>query len=188
MLQNATFRTAFAISLSLHLFAISAGGFFHTKPLDDKNCPIEVSYLVPEISQDKIQERIIQNLPQKYDLEKKDLQQVVEKGEHYLSEEALKELEEYIQYYELIRESIKKYVSKNYTRFREEGIIEVAFTLNKNGILKNLAVDTSKSIKSPRLKTIALKSIKEASPFPPFPDSLKKKELAFAIAIIFKKE
>ena len=188
MLQNATFRMAFAISFILHLFAISAGRFFHTKSFNNENHKIEITYLAPEISQDKIQERIIQNLPQKYDLEKKDLQQVVEKGEQYLSEEELKAFEEYIQYYELIRESIKKYVSKNYTRFREEGIIEVAFTLNKNGILKNLAVDTSKSIKSPRLKTIALKSMKEASPFPPFPDSLEKKELAFAIAIIFKKE
>ena len=202
MLNSAAFRIAFTLSLSVHLFAISAGGFFRGKPPIETNHKIEVTYLVPEEPRDKMEERIIENLPENYELRKKEMQKkdrkeksVEEEGltkaelpakkEEYLDENELKKLEEYIQYYELIREKIKKHAAKNFSS-REEGEVEVVFTLNKNGALKALSVNGPGSAKNSRLKNTALESIKYAAPFPAFPDSLTRGELAFTIAIIFK--
>ena len=189
MFNNIAFRIAFLLSLSLHLVGISAGNFFQARAIDRENREIEITYLMPEIQKEEIQEEIIERLPENYDMEEKDLRQTIEKEEAlYITEKELKDYEAYIQYYELVRERIKKYAAKNYTRSLKEGAVEAGFILNKNGTLKSASVNKSKSTDSAFLVDAALKSIKEASPFPPFPDSLKKKELAFAIAIIFKKE
>ncbi|MGB2706363.1 MAG: hypothetical protein WBC74_05880 [Candidatus Omnitrophota bacterium] len=204
MLNDTVFRIAFALSLSLHIFAVSAGGFFQGVPPVEENHEIEVTYIIPEESKDEMQERIIENLPQKYDLRDKELRQserkktITEDGsvktegelvrEQYLHEKELERLEEYIQYYELIREKIKKLVAQNYTASREEGAVEVAFCLDKNGFLKNLFLDKPKSAQSVVLRETALKSIRQCSPFPPFPESLKNNDLTFSLAIIFKKK
>jgi len=181
---------------------VSAGGFFNAQPPLEENREIEVTYLMPE---EELAEKIIQNLPQEYDLKDKELQQaarreevmlpepIVEEDallteEQYLEEKELAKLEEYIQYYELIREKIKKTVARNYTLFREEGMVEVAFTLDKRGRLKNLIIDKLKSASSASLHKTALKSIERAAPFPAFPPLLKRDDLTFAIAIIFKKQ
>lgn len=201
MFTENAFRIAFALSLSTHLLAASAGGFFHGKPPLEENREIEVTYLMPE---EEPAEEIIQNLPREYDLKDKELQQAVRReevkpseplmeensllsAEQYLEEKELELLEEYIQYYELIREKIKKTVARNYTRFREEGMVEVAFTLDKRGHLKNLIIDKLKSASSASLHKTALRGIERAAPFPAFPPLLKRDDLTFAIAIIFKK-
>jgi len=202
MLKDIPFRAAFAISVSAHLLAVSAGGFFHGKPPLEENREIEVTYLVPE---EELAEEIIQDLPREYDLKDKELQQArrreeaklpepqaesdsVLSEEQYLEEKELEKLEEYIQYYELIREKIKKTVARDYTRFREEGMVEVAFTLDKRGRLKNLIIDKLKSASSASLRKTALHSIERAAPFPAFPPLLKREDLTFAIAIIFKRQ
>ena len=187
MFNNTIFRITFAISLSFHLAVISAGSFFHKAVLLDKKPDIEITYLTPETPQDKLQEKVIENLPQIYDLKDKKLQQTSEKSdEQYLEAKELAKLEEYIQYYELIREKIKKRVTENYTRFHEEGIAEVVFRLNKNGALENLTLNESKSTTSQLLKKTALKSVSAAAPFPAFPPSLDRGDLTFTIALIFK--
>ena len=204
MLSSTAFRIALAISVSLHIFAISAGGLFRGKPPIEEEREIEVAYLIPEAPEDAVSEEIIENLPQEYDLQDKELRQserenkVAEDGsvktegelaeEQYLGEKELEKLEEYIQYYELIREKIKKLVARNYTSSREEGAVEVAFTLDKRGALKNISIDEANSARCEALRETALKSIRQCSPFPPPPEALGKRDIVFSLAIIFKKK
>jgi|GEM_PF-1946188 len=204
MFNSTISRTALIISVSIHALAISAGGFFSERPPAEKEREIEVAYLIPEIPEDEINEKIIENLPKEYDLEEKAPQQgkpekkIAEEGlvkaegelvqEQYIEEKELERLEEYIQYYELIREKIKKLIARNYIASRKEGAVEVAFTLDKRGILKNLAVDEPNSAGCAALRETALKSIRQCSPFPPPPETLGKKDIVFSLAIIFKKK
>ncbi|MBL7156850.1 MAG: TonB family protein [Candidatus Omnitrophica bacterium] len=205
LFNDNVFKIALILSVSLHLFGISAGGFFYKRGLEDKQCEIEVTYLMLEMPEEEIKKEALEKIPQKYDLEEREIQEVTQKkpetiqeakltkdiseeGEQYLEKKELAELEEYIQYYKLIREKIKKHVTRNYTIFREEGRVDMAFTLTQHGSLKNMRIDETKSSKNPQLRKTALRSVKNASPFPPFPKELQKRELTFSIAIIFKKE
>lgn len=204
MLKDIYFRTALAISFSAHLLLFSSGGLFHIFNINniDKNPnkEIEVTYIIQ-----KPEERVMQNLPQKYDIPERKTEvplrkevNVAKKQTLPISEEPAAEsiseisdiehLEEYISYYQLIREKVKKRVKSNYTKSSEEGIAYLVFSLMGNGDLKNLEIDDSRSSKSEYLRKTALKSLKEASPFPPFPRSIKKREITFSIAVIFKKE
>jgi len=199
MFNNAVFKVAFAISVSVHLLAISSGSFFHPKIDEQKNDIIEVTYILPE----EVKEEVLKTLPKEYDLEKKrrafSSKKIIPSEnanvskntpaivEQYLEEKSMEELDEYIEYYELIREKIKKYVAKNYTRPTKEGRVDVTFTLSRNGILEDILIDVNRSANNIFLRNAALRSVKQASPFPPFPNSLEGESLAFSIAIIFKK-
>jgi len=207
MFNSIPFKVALVVSLSVHSIFLSAGKFFSNKTLESKENKVEITYLLTETVREKIPERIIENLPEKYDLEKKKTEEknqpkkdtpdeVIKESAHeapaekvaYLEEEALKQLENYIQYYELIRERIKKHVAAKYRDSRSEGSVDVTFVVNRRGELEKLQLDQKNSTKDPRLVKTALKSIKDASPFPVFPESLDKQELVFSIAIVFKKE
>ena len=205
MFKNITFRIAFTVSLSAHLLAMSAGGFFHKNPLKDTPEMIEVTYIIPETPKSKLEEKIIENLPKVYDLRKKELQKTEKpvkkedisdalkfsdapKKEEFLNEKDLKNLEEYIQYYELIRERIKNEVTRNHRNLSGEGRVDTLFTLTQKGELKNISIKEGSSTHSSALRKAALKSIGDASPFPAFPATLKKDTLTFNIAIIFQKQ
>lgn len=199
MFNNAVFKVAFVLSVSIHLLAISSSSLFHPKVIEQKNDRIEVTYILPE----EAKEEVLKTLPEKYDLERKKISlasknmtsfenAILSKDtpvviEQYLEEKSLEELEEYIEYYELIREKIKKHVAKSYTRSMKEGRVDVNFMLSRNGTLKDLSIDDKRSATSTFLRKAALRSVKQASPFPPFPSSLEGEDLAFNLAIIFKK-
>ena len=203
MFNDAYFRLAFTLSLSLHLFAMSAGGFFHKNPLPESAPEVEVTYILQEENKIDLTEKIIENLPREYDLQREELKEVsghtnaalekiIEdvlpiKEDNYLKEKELKSLEEYIQYYELLREKIKKMTSQYCSNLIERGEVTVSFVLGQNGALKQVVIDKAGSSKSAQLQNAALKSIKAAAPFPAFPASLQREELTFNISIIFKK-
>ena len=204
MFNDTVFRIAFAVSLSLHFFAISAGSFFQNKLVRDNRDNIEITYLIPEMPKDAI-EKVIEKLPEKYDLEEKELKKLEQKPsvadentllesakkitkEQYLEEEGLKELEEYIAYYELIREKIKARVSQDYSRSSRGGRVDAIFTITRKGLLKNMSFDKQPGFTDTALQNLTAKAIKTAAPFPAFPDSLKRGELTFTLSIIFKKD
>jgi TonB family protein len=203
MFKNMPFRAALAISVSLHLVILSPWSVLRFEKNNDKQNQVEVTYILEEIQREEI-EAAIENLPQKYDLEKKELRkspkgareaardarlsEPAEKEDRYVKEEEIKELEEYIAYYELIRQKIKKYVNRHYKKRRAEGgRVDVIFALNKRGRMTNLEIAGIKGRDRAYLGGIAQKSVKSASPFPPFPAALKKDTLTFTISIIFKK-
>ncbi|NQU95005.1 MAG: TonB family protein [Candidatus Omnitrophica bacterium] len=206
MFREISLKTAIFVSLSLHLFAFSSGSLFHLGKSEPEEKEIEVTYIVEEASKKKV-EKVIRSLPRKYDLEKKPIQEPQKKKAETVTpkkivpvkaaakkifpkeeEESVKKLEEYIAYYDLIRERIKVYVTRHYKKLAEEGSVEVIFLLGNDGKLKKIHVDEINSSRSRYLHNVALESVKSASPFPSFPKILNKKELTFSIAIIFQKE
>lgn len=93
---------------------------------------------------------------------------------------------EYKSYYQLIREKIRRFSYYNYHKL-EEGEVLVSFILDPQGGVIDAAIDAKKSSPSPYLRETALKSVKEASPYPAFPEKLKKnKTLSFNVVISFE--
>jgi len=71
MFNDSIFRIAFAVSLSIHLFAISSGSFFNLSRPEDIEKDVEVTYIIQEIpiESDAIK-KIIPKIPANYDLKK----------------------------------------------------------------------------------------------------------------------
>ena len=82
-------------------------------------------------------------------------------------------------YYMKVREKIKSTLEKNCKGRLKEGEVYVKFTIKKDGALKDLVLYKS-SGRNPRLlEAMAIQSIKEASPFPPFDEEMAEIELLF---------
>jgi len=201
MFYNFSYRIAIGLSVAVHVIGISLGSAFYGNERPEKEPRAEVTYLVPEeIYDDK--EKIIESLPEKYDLKKKETSLGNESGkpedgairdaenqEKYLDEEELEKLEEYIEYYELIREKIKKTAARNYASFSSDGedAVGATFSLTRRGELVNVNIKESASRADSAMKEAAIRSIREAAPFPAFPETLDRAELTFNIAIVFKR-
>ncbi len=93
----------------------------------------------------------------------------------------------YISYYQIVREKIKRAAYQNYTG-KEEGEVNISFVILKDGSLQELRLVEEKSNSSAYLREMALKSIKEASVFPPFPAELDYPQLSFNLSITFEVE
>lgn len=93
----------------------------------------------------------------------------------------------YISYYQIVREKIRRAAYQNYTRV-EVGEVYLSFIISSDGYLKEVRLKEEKSSSSSYLKGIALKSIKEASPFPNFPKELDYPHLSFNVVISFEIE
>ena len=102
-----------------------------------------------------------------------------------------KELEkntDYQHYYETIREKIRFYAESNYKGYRSLGIVHLAFALYQNGELKQIQVFRENSVNNEFLIQLAIKSVKQSTPFPYFPKTIPQTELPFSVYIEFKKE
>lgn len=88
-------------------------------------------------------------------------------------------------YFLKVRDKIKSILEKNAKSFMREGDVYVRFIINRDGVLKNLTLykSTGKDVRP--LETIAIESIKQASPFPPFDVKMKEAELPFNLPIRF---
>jgi len=93
----------------------------------------------------------------------------------------------YLSYYQIVREKIKRAAYQNYTG-QEVGEVTVSFIILKDGALENLMLVEEKSSGSAYLRDIALRSIRNASAFPPFPAELDYPRLSFNISITFEVE
>lgn len=93
----------------------------------------------------------------------------------------------YISYYQIVREKIRRAAYQNYTR-TEVGEVYLSFLIFSDGSLKAMQLIEEKSSSSPYLRGIALRSIKEASPFPNFPKELDYPQLSFNVVISFEIE
>ena len=67
MLKDPVFKAALTISLGAHLALVGAWHPFHANKPEDKTCEIEVNYVIEEPAPEKI----LETLPEHYDLEKK---------------------------------------------------------------------------------------------------------------------
>ncbi|MFH1640330.1 MAG: TonB family protein [Candidatus Omnitrophota bacterium] len=93
----------------------------------------------------------------------------------------------YINYYQIVREKIKRAAYHNYAR-TEIGEVYLSFIISSDGSLRDIRLVEEKSSANSYLREIALRSIKDASPFPAFPKELDYPELSFNIVISFEIE
>jgi hypothetical protein len=93
----------------------------------------------------------------------------------------------YISYYQIIREKIRRCAYQSYTR-QDAGEVYMSFVIASNGELNNLKVVDERSVHNDYLRSIALQSVKEASPYPAFPQDLEYPQLSFNVIISFEIE
>jgi outer membrane biosynthesis protein TonB len=91
----------------------------------------------------------------------------------------------YLRYYQAIREKIRRYAYYNYNR-AYTGEIYLCFVVASSGSLKALKIIEEKSAPNDYLKEIAVKSIKDAAPYPNIPKELDFPELSFNVIIDFE--
>lgn len=96
----------------------------------------------------------------------------------------IKKTPAYMDYYKAIRERIREKAYNHYNS-QGSGIVHLSFVVLNNGNLATINLLDSQRHKQ-ELIEIALKSIKEASPFPPFPKELDYPQLQFNVSIHFK--
>ena len=93
----------------------------------------------------------------------------------------------YISYYQIVREKIRRSAYQNYTH-NETGEVYVSFIISNDGDIKDVRLAEEKTTANDYLKNIALRSIRDASPFPNFPKELDYPQLSFNIIISFEIE
>ena len=94
----------------------------------------------------------------------------------------------YLSYYQSIRQKIRTFVVENYPRFIACGEVCLYFILSSNGRLKEINVVEERSNPNRLLREIAEKSLRDASPFSPFPKDLEQPQLSFNVIISFELE
>ncbi len=93
----------------------------------------------------------------------------------------------YINYYQLVREKIRRAAYQNYNR-NETGEVYITFIISDAGYLKEVRLVEEKTHAPAYLAEIALASVKNASPFPNFPKELDYSQLTFNVVISFEVE
>jgi outer membrane biosynthesis protein TonB len=92
----------------------------------------------------------------------------------------------YKSYYQVVREKIRQCAYSNYRKLYK-GEVYLSFIISSEGSLREAVLNEAKSSSHDYLKTIALKSLNDAAPFPAFPKELKdKKDLSFHVIILFE--
>ena len=95
---------------------------------------------------------------------------------------------DYISYNQIIRQKILGNLKKRYNERYEEGDVAVTFALNADGTLFGFDVDMANSTGNSALIDIATSSVRESSPFPPFPKGLSVPKMSFSLVIEFRKK
>lgn len=97
----------------------------------------------------------------------------------------------YLTYNEDMRDAISRnikqraYTYVNHPDF-EAGEVYLTFVLASEGILKGVKIIEEKTSANDYLRDVALRSIKESNPFPPFPEGFDYPEFTFNLLISFQ--
>jgi len=92
-----------------------------------------------------------------------------------------------LSYFSAIREQIQQTANRQtwMTDEASEGLVYVSFVLNANGVVHSVTVLQDRSVPSRLLQEIAMKIIKAASPFAPFPPSLQEPSKTVVVPLEF---
>ncbi len=93
----------------------------------------------------------------------------------------------YTKYYHDIRNRIRERAYQNYEKF-DDGEVYVTFVIVQDGMLRDIKIIENRTNANQYLRRVSLKSVKQASPFPAFPEELKYPELSFNVVISFEVE
>ncbi len=100
----------------------------------------------------------------------------------------IKSTKDYISYYQLIREKIRRSLKSRYRSYYGEGDVGLIFTLSSNGTLISSTVDPSVSTHESALVNAAIQSLKDAAPFARFPKALTLPRMSFTVTVSFKRQ
>ncbi len=87
-------------------------------------------------------------------------------------------------YSSLVRSRVLEKASEYYPRSKAKGNVYVAFDVLSNGSIKGSPRILGRADES--LEMLAVKSVYEASPFPPFPPDLRKPEETFKVLLSYR--
>lgn len=191
------FKYSLAISIIVHSAVIFHFSGITAERADTiKKKPMSVDYVVIKEPQ-RQPEAATPNLKAKTDLlppqripgneqnEKKDRKNSVE--DTAIKEAKIRSTKDYINYYQFLREKIRRKLKERYRDRYHEGDVCVKFSLRSDGVLLDSNIDEAGSVDDAELRTIAINSIKDASPFRPFPKALSLPSMSFNLTISFKK-
>ena len=91
----------------------------------------------------------------------------------------------YAAYNEMVRDRIKEKVYANYDKL-ERGTVYLTFLVDEHGVLKAAQIIPEKTDASEHLQETAMRSLREASPFPPFLKGMNLSEYPFNIEIQYQ--
>jgi len=208
MLIDNTFKIGLLISLAAHGLSIAVLPNIKIFSLHKKFDKIEIVYIKPKSEPQFKKSEPIKNeaksIPPPYlkreELVKKTMPEVNKPEIKILEQNApainmkisipqasSKEIRnpEYMNYYQIIREKIKKAAYQMYTK-QDSGEIYLSFAIASDGSLQGVRLLEGKSAQNQYLRELGLKSIQNASPFPPFPKELNYPQLSFNIIISFE--
>ncbi|MBU1853597.1 MAG: TonB C-terminal domain-containing protein [Candidatus Omnitrophica bacterium] len=96
----------------------------------------------------------------------------------------------YISYYRAVREKIKRSANQLYpkNRYLGEGEVVLSFIVASSGELLQVRLIEERSINSSLLRKIAVSSIQDASPFPPFPEGMDQYQIVFNVVLAFEED
>lgn len=123
-------------------------------------------------------------------IEKDDLIQHIPSEERMLISHEEKDLSDqpaYLDYYHALRSKIYKVANADKPYFFMEGQVRLIFTVARDGSLVRAAILEEDSTQNPILRNHASMSIKKASPFLPFHQSMKEDHLTLRLTISFEK-
>lgn len=94
----------------------------------------------------------------------------------------------YIGYYRLVREKIRYYADRNYIKEKSasQGEVFLSFVVTSKGELLHIMIMDNRSAKDLLLRDIAINSVRDASPFPAFPQGMKQYQITFNVIISFE--
>lgn len=216
MKQERTFRFALIISLLIHTGVVLNPFGFKILSFKPKEQKIEINYFNLKSYPESLQERreielkynrtIKRKLPPPYvsradifkeNIKSASLPKPILSKPDIISVKKIIQLKNidmdkisnpiYINYYQIIREKIRRCAYKNYNR-SDTGEVYLTFVVLSDGSLSQLKVILEKSCNNTYLQEIAFKSIKDASPFPSFPKELNYPQLSFNVIISFETE
>jgi len=103
------------------------------------------------------------------------------KAEEVMAEQSERKL--YSEYYLQVTQRLYDYIQRNYIDLGLKGEVNVVFLIDKNGNLVGEPAVIGDV--EPAIRDLAIEVVKKASPYPPFPEGLKKDKEAFNILLSF---
>jgi TonB family protein len=207
--MNPMLRNALIISIIVHLLIISPlYGFVIFREAADVNKPIVVDYVVfkdpkeidirnPALAPQKLRESKKAEVRQDVRLKSGTYNADSAKSPHKTApassslaqktEAKIRATKDYVSYYQLIRQKIRSCLKNHYGTQYMEGDVRLVFVLKSDGSLISARVDEDSSSANEALFDIAVKSVREASPFAPFPKALSLPKMTFELAVTFRK-